>query len=103
MGRAGAGGAGHSLRALGRLALALVVQDTLDQVVVLVQHLKEKQTGAPHGDASSSAIPARGRKPPGGAVGPELPARFTWGQVEGSPTIRTVGLFLQSNSQRKQQ
>lgn len=29
------------LGALGRLALALVVQDTLDQVVVLVQHLQE--------------------------------------------------------------
>lgn len=43
-GRSGVRAAGgHSLGALGRLALALVVQDTLDQVVVLIQHLKEKQ------------------------------------------------------------
>lgn len=37
------GGEGRSLGALGRLALALVVQDALDQVVVLVQHLREKR------------------------------------------------------------
>lgn len=30
---------GYSLGALGCLALALVVQDALDQVVVLIQHL----------------------------------------------------------------
>lgn len=39
----GAGQRGRSLGALGRLALALVVQDALDQVVVLVQHLREKR------------------------------------------------------------
>lgn len=33
---------GHLLGALSRLALALVVQDALDQVVVLIQHLEER-------------------------------------------------------------
>lgn len=33
---------GYSLGALGCLALALVVQDALDQVVVLIQHLEER-------------------------------------------------------------
>lgn len=31
---------GYLLGALGRLALALVVQDALDQMVILIQHLE---------------------------------------------------------------
>lgn len=40
---------GYSLGALSCLAFALVVQDTLDQMVVLIQHLGERQAGCMQG------------------------------------------------------
>lgn len=44
---------GYLLSALGRLALALVVQDALDQMVVLIQHLKGREAHASHTAAGS--------------------------------------------------
>lgn len=53
------GGHDYLLGALGCLALALVIQDALDQVMVLIQHLEESKQGTrlSHGSWFTSRMP----------------------------------------------
>lgn len=69
---------GYLLSALGRLALALVVQDALDQMVVLIQHLKGREAHASHTAAGSHP----GRQDPWGVC---------WGH-----SLQVPGPYLQS-------